>query len=175
MNFQHDYSTAPIGSILDDTAAGSDKLYLQSTIGTDIELELKEIAAAFAENPKVINIAELFIPVDTNQPYYPLNKLSVSRYLEDGTAEFLPDQIQTGDRIIDGSLNSDSLYYRFLITQYVQEIIHNYVPGSEKSETLLISPFGNNTLANRSVISGPRPTDPDANRMKIVVTYTPLN
>lgn len=175
MSFKHDYSNAPIASVLNDTAAGSDKLYLQSSIGTDIELELKDIAAAFAEDPKVINIAELFIPVDTNEPYHPLSKLSVSRKLEDGTAEFLPDQVQTGDRVIDGFLNSDSLYYRFLITQYVQEIIHNYVPGSNKSEKLLISPFGNNTLVNRSVVSGPRPQDPDARPLKVKITFTPLN
>ncbi|MFT5878543.1 MAG: hypothetical protein ACI8SA_002412 [Dokdonia sp.] len=175
MTFEHDYSNSPIGSILDDTAVGSDILYLQSTIGTDVELELKDIAAAFATNPKVINIAELFIPVDTTQPYYPLNKLAVSRKLANGAAEFLPDQVQTGARIIDGNLNSDSAYYRFLITQYVQDIIHDYVPGSDKSEKLLISPFGNNTLANRSVISGPRPTSPGKSRMKVVITYTPLN
>ena len=175
MTFEHDYASAPIGAILDDTAAGSQEMYLQSTIGTDIELELKDIASQFAANPKVINIAELFIPVDTAQEYYPLSKLSVSRKLEDGTAEFLPDQVQTGDRIIDGTLNTDGAYYRFLITQYVQEIIHNYVPGSNKSEKLLISPFGNNTLANRSVISGPRPNGANTNRMKIVITYTPLN
>ncbi|MGB0390090.1 MAG: DUF4270 family protein [Salibacteraceae bacterium] len=175
MSFEHDYTNTPVGNVLNDTAAGSNELYLQSSIGTDIELELKEIASAFAEDPKIINIAELFIPVDTNQPYYPLQKLSVSRKLEDGTAEFLPDQVQTGDRVIDGYLDTDSLYYRFLITQYVQEIIHNYVPGSNKSEKLLISPFGNNTLVNRSVVSGPRPNSPDAKPMKVKITFTPLN
>lgn len=174
MTFEHDYTNAPIGAILNDTALGSNKMYLQSTIGTDVELELKDIAASFASNPKIINIAELFIPVDTNELYYPLTKLTVSRKLADGTAELLPDQTQTGDRIIDGTLNSDSSYYRFLITQYVQEIIHNYVPGSEASEILLISPTGNTTLANRSIINGPRPSDPDADKMKVVITYTPL-
>lgn len=174
MTFEHDYTNAPIGAILNDTSLGSNEMYLQSTIGTDVELELKDIAAAFASDPKIINIAELFIPVDTNEVYYPLTKLTVSRKLEDGTAELLPDQTQTGDRIIDGTLNSDSSYYRFLITQYVQEIIHNYVPGSEASEILLISPTGNTTLANRSIINGPRPLDPDADKMKVVITYTPL-
>ncbi len=174
MTFEHDYASAPIGSILNDTAMGSDKLYLQSTIGTNIELELKDIAASFAANPKVINIAELFIPVDTSEVYTPLSKLTVSRKLEDGTAELLPDQTQTGNRIIDGTLNSDSSYYRFLITQYVQEIIHNYIPGSDKSEILLISPTGNTTLANRSVINGPRPLNPSVSKMKVVITYTPL-
>lgn len=175
MQFTHDYSNSQIETILDDTAKGSVQLYLQATIGTDIELELKDIVSKFGSNPKIINRAELFIPVDTLQDYYPLNKLSVSRKLENGTAEFLPDQVQPGDRGVDGFFNSDSSYYRFLITQYVQEIIHNYSPGDIKSEVLLISPFGNNIVANRSVVSGPRPTEPKEDRMKIVITYTPLN
>lgn len=175
MTFEHDYNSAPVGAIFEDTTTGSNQLFLQATIGTDIELELKDIAAQFAADPKVINIAELYIPVDTAQEYYPISKLSVSRKLEDGTAELLPDQAQTGNRTIDGSFNADSAYYRFLITQYVQEIIHNYTPGSNKSEKLLISPFGNTTTANRSVLNGPRPNDPNAEKMKIVITYTPLN
>lgn len=172
--FQHNYSVAPVGNVLGDTAKGSDKLYLQATIGTDIQIELKDIIAKFGSDPKIINFAELFIPVDTNQSYNPIAKLSVSRKLENGTAEFLPDQVQTGTRDIDGYYNSDSAYYRFNITQYVQEIIHNYTPGQDKPEILLISPFGNNTLANRSVVYGPRPTDPTAEKMRIKITYTPL-
>ena len=172
--FEHDYTNAPIGNVLNDTASGSNQLYLQATIGTDIQIELKDIAAKFAANPKVINLAELYIPVDTNEPYYPLEKLSVSRKLENGTAEFLPDQVETGDRVIDGSFDEANSRYRFRITQYVQEIIQNYTPGSNQSEILLISPFGNNTLANRSVVNGPRPNSPDAEKLKIVITYTPL-
>jgi hypothetical protein len=172
--FEHDYSNSAIANILNDTAKGSEKLYLQATIGTDVQIELKDIAAKFAANPKVINLAELYIPVDTNEPYYPLVKLSVSRKLENGTAEFLPDQVETGDRVIDGSFDAANSRYRFRITQYVQEIIQNYTPGSNQSEILLISPFGNNTLANRSVINGPRPSSPDAEKLKIVITYTPL-
>ncbi len=175
MTFEHDYSQSLVGGIFEDTATGSNQLYLQSTIGTDIELELKDIAAQFAADPKVINIAELYIPVDTTQEYYPISRLSVSRKLADGTAELLPDQAQTGARIIDGSYYADSAYYRFLITQYVQEIIHNYTPGSTDSEKLVISPFGNTTTANRSVLNGPRPNDPNTEKMKIVITYTPLN
>ena len=173
--FTHDYANSAIGPALEDTASGSNQLYLQATIGTDIQIEMKDIIAKFASNPKVINIAELYLPVDTSQVYYPLVKLSVSRKLENGTAEFLPDQVQTGDRVIDGGFDADSARYRFLITQYVQEIIHNYNAGDDKSEILLISPFGNNTLANRSVINGPRPSSPDAEKLKIVITYTPLN
>ena len=175
MTFDHDYSNAAIAPVLNDTAAGSEKLYIQASIGTDIQIELKDIVAKFGANPKIINIAELFIPVDTNQPYNPLGKLSLSRKLENGTAEFLPDQIQTGAREIDGTFNADSSYYRFLITQYVQEIIHNYQPGDQKSEILLLSAFGNNIIANRSVVTGPRPNSPDADKMRIVITYTPLN
>lgn len=177
MTFEHDYASAPIGSILNDTAIGSDKLYLQSTIGTDLSLELKDIASSFAQNPKVINIAELFIPVDTTENYYPLPKLTVSRKLEDGTAELLPDQAQTGARDIDGSIYTDSsnTYYRFLITQYVQEIIHNYQPGSNRSEILIVSPSGNTTLANRSVVTGPRPVNSTLPKMRVEITYTPLN
>lgn len=172
--YDHDYANSSIASVLNDTAAGSNKLYLQATIGTDIQIELKDIAAKFAQNPKIINLAELYIPVDTNEPYYPLEKLSVSRKLENGTAEFLPDQVETGDRVIDGAFDAKKSRYRFRITQYVQEIIKNYTPGSNQSEILLISPFGNNTLANRSVVNGPRPNSPDTDKLKIVITYTPL-
>lgn len=175
MTFKHDYSNAPIQSVLDDTASGSNQLFLQATIGTDVQIELKDIVSKFGASPKVINYAELFIPVDTTQPYTPIAKLSVSRKLENGTAEFLPDQIQSGTRVIDGTFDADSARYRFLITQYVQEIIHNYTPGDVKSEILLLSAFGNNTLSNRSVVNGPRPNDPAADKMKIVITYTPLN
>tara|TARA_R110002050_G_scaffold149463_1_gene276009 strand:+ start:37220 stop:38542 length:1323 start_codon:yes stop_codon:yes gene_type:complete len=175
MTFKHDYANAPIQAVLDDTVAGSNQLFLQATIGTDVQIELSDIVSKFGSSPKVINYAELFIPVDTNQPYTPIAKLSVSRKLENGTAEFLPDQIQSGTRVIDGTFDADSARYRFLITQYVQEIIHNYTPGDVKSEVLLLSAFGNNTLANRSVVNGPRPNDPTAEKMKIVITYTPLN
>ena len=174
MTFEHDYDAASIGPIIGDTAKGSQELYLQATIGTDIQIELKDIVEKFGSNPKIINIAELIIPVDTNQPYAPITKLSVSRKLENGTAEFLPDQIQTGNRVVDGAYYADSAYYRFQITQYIQEIIHNYDPNRIKSEILLISPFGNNTSANRSVISGPRPGTPGQRQMKIIITYTPL-
>jgi len=172
--FHHDYSISPVGSILDDTASGSNKLYIQASIGTDIQIELKDIVAKFGSSPKIINFAELYIPVDTSQNYHPVAKLSVSRKLENGSTEFLPDQVQTGNRDIDGLYDSDSAYYRFRITQYIQEIIHSYVDGDQKSEILLISAFGNNTLANRSVIWGPRPTDPNARKMHIKITYTPL-
>ncbi len=172
--FAHDYSSAPIGNVLNDTAAGSNRLFLQATIGTDIQVELKDIIAKFGSDPKIINLAELIIPVDTNQPYQPLAKLAVSRKLENGTAEFLPDQVQTGTRDIDGFFNADSAYYRFLITQYVQDIIQDYTPGQDKSEILLISPFGNNTLANRSVLYGPRPITPGSKKMRLIITYTPL-
>ena len=172
--FKHDYDATPVGNVFGDTAAGSDKLYIQAGIGTDIQIELKDIVSKFGAEPKIINFAELIIPVDTNQPYYHVAKLSVSRKLENGSAEFLPDQVQTGSRDIDGTFDSDSLYYRFRVTQYVQEIIHNYTPGDQKSEILLISAFGNNTLANRSVLWGPRPKDPKARKMHIKITYTPL-
>jgi len=172
--FEHSYDMAPVGTVLDDTAKGSEQLYIQASIGTDIQIELKDIVSVFGANPKIINLAELYIPVDTTQVYHPVAKLSVSRKLENGSAEFLPDQVQTGNRDIDGFYNADSAYYRFRITQYVQEIIHSYVPGDQKSEILLISAFGNNTLANRSVLWGPRPTDPNARKMQIKITYTPL-
>lgn len=173
--FSHDYSQSAVGSVFGDTAIGSQQLYLQSTIGTDIQIELKDIVAKFGEEPKIINFAELYIPVDTTQEYYPIAKLSVGRKLEDGSAEFLPDQIQTGNRDIDGNYNADSAYYRFRITQYVQNIIHNYVPGEDKSEILLISPTGNNTNASRSVLYGPRPMNPSKEKLRLVITYTPLN
>lgn len=174
-HFEHDYSASQIGSVFGDTAVGSEQLYLQATIGTDVELELKDIVAQFGANPKIINLAELIIPVDSNQPYQPVPKLSLSRKLENGTAEFLPDQVETGYREIDGRYDDENNRYRFRITQYIQEIIHNYDPNNDKSEILLVSPFGNNTLANRSVVYGPRPSMPDAEKMKIVITYTPLN
>lgn len=172
--FEHDYSSAPVGDVFDDTASGSNQLYIQASIGTDVQIELSDIVAKFGAEPKIINFAELIIPVDTNQPYYHVAKLSVSRKLENGSADFLPDQLQTGNRDIDGSFDSDSLYYRFRITQYVQEIIHNYVPGDQKAEVLLIQAFGNNTSVNRSVLWGPRPTDPNGRKMQIKITYTPL-
>lgn len=173
-SFQHDYDNSAIASSIDDTVSGSVELYLQSTIGTDVQLELEDIVAKFGVDPKIINLAELIIPVDTNQPYAPLNQLTLSRKLANGSAEFLPDQVETGDRIIDGYYDADNARYRFRITQYIQEIIQNYSPDDVGSETLLISPFGNNIVANRSVISGPRPNTPDAEKMRIIITYTPL-
>lgn len=175
MQFEHDYDAAPVSAIFNDTATGSQTLYLQATIGTDVQLEMKDIVAKFGADPKIINYAELIIPVDSNQPYYPLNQLTLSRKLENGTAEFLPDQVQTGDRKIDGEYDADKHRYRFRITQYIQEIIQNYSSGDDKSEILLLSPFGNNITANRSVVLGPRPSDPSAEKLRIVITYTPLN
>jgi hypothetical protein len=173
--FSHDYSMAPVGSALNDTATGSQKLYLQSTVGTDLEIEFKDIVAVFGSEPKVINYAELIIPVDTTQPYFPVDKLSVSQINADGSTEFLPDQVETGNRVIDGSFNADSAYYRFRLTQYIQDIIKNYTPGQDESQVLRISPYGTNTLANRSVLIGPRPANPGDKKMRLRITYTPLN
>lgn len=173
MTFDHDYSGTPVEPFLGDTSAGSKTLYLQATIGTDIALELKDISEKFAQGNKIINKAELIIPVDTMSTFNQLFKLSISRQTTSGYYEFLPDQVETGSRIIDGNYNGDSNYYRFLITQYVQEIVNDYVPGVTKSEKLRISAFDNNIVANRSIISGPRPVTQGIRPMKIRITYTP--
>lgn len=177
MNFTHDYENAPVGALLNDTAAGAETLYLQSTIGTDVIIELSNLVELLGAEPKIINLAQIVIPIaDTSSGYPVLDKLSLKALLEDGSYEALLDQAEPEPRNIDGNYYSDQLEYRFTVTRYIQEIVQTYDPSSVSSiEKLIISPFGNNLVANRSIISGPRPSGIDAPKMRLIISYTPLN
>lgn len=176
MNFGHDYDNAPVGSIINDTATGSETLYLQATIGTDMIIELTDLIDILGPEPKIINLANLIIPADTNTRYPLLDKLSIKSVLDDGSYEALLDQAEPAPRNIDGNYYASENEYRFLITRYIQEIVQTYDPNTPSSkEKLIISPFGNNLVANRSVVNGPRPSGVDAPKMRLIISYTPLN
>jgi hypothetical protein len=174
-NFKHDYPNAPVGAALNDTAVGAQTLFLQSTIGTDAIIDLTDLLDQLGPDPKIINLANIIIPVDTSTEYPVLNKLSLKRVLDDGSFAALLDQAEPEPRNIDGSYYSADAEYRFQVTRYIQNLIQTYDPNSPSNkEKLIISPFGANVLANRSIITGPRPNDPDAPKMKLIISYTPL-
>lgn len=175
-NFGHDYDAAPVGTVINDTAAGAETLYLQSTIGTDAIIELTDLIDLLGPEPKIINLAQIIIPADTSSRYPLLDKLSLKRVLDDGSYEALLDQAEPSPRNIDGTFYAGTSEYKFLITRYLQEIVQTYNPNTPSSkEKLIISPFGNNLVANRSVLVGPRPNGIDVPKMKLIISYTPLN
>ncbi len=172
--YDHDYQNTVAGQAFNDTTIANEVLYLQSMFGVHVVLELHDLIQALGEEPKVINFAELIIPVDTTQEFAMPEQITLKRLLENGTTELLPDQLEIFPRDLDGKYNSEEKHYRFKITQYIEERLRLYDPQDPRTEVLIITPVGNDVSADRAVLNGLNPSDPNKKKIRLIVSYTPI-
>lgn len=154
-----------------DTALGDNRLFLQPMSGVKVKIRFPFIKDLASLSDVSIDRAELIIPVDQSDAsaltFEKPSKLSLVRIADNGTLEFLPDQIYT-ETTFDGNYYSDSKFYRFVITRHIQ----NLVSGAVNDNGLYLMVSGSAIRANRLLINGP---GAPANQLRLRIVYTRIN
>lgn len=177
--FEHNFSGTEVEQAIQNPAYGNNKAFVLSMAGTYVEVEIPHLKALAAQ-PILVHKAELVMPVenDQNEPYPPHQQLLIAKVTEEGEEEITPDQLEGGSHF-GGQYNETTEEIKLRITRSVQEMVNDarnnqsinpvfhLIPGD-------LSTGGGAVNAFRTILAG---TDNPAlnRRMKIIISYTPVN
>ncbi len=162
--FKHRYTTAPLSAVVNGPVDGSEAFYVQSGGGLKSIISLPTIMDLKKGN-RVINRAELIIPVEDDPSFTKFDVLYLRYENEDGDLKVLPDETA---QTIGGLYNSTTKKYRFNITRYVQSLMTDEIAPS--SLHLIGGTTG--VSVKRIVAHGPEynSANPSEN-MRLIVTF----
>lgn len=151
-------------------ADGNQVAFVQGGSRVKTRIEIPYIDILNQEERRVINKAELFLPLaDFPDSRYPNQSLLfVLTETEDGSAVGLPGQLSTTIDI-GGNYESASNRYRFNVTRWLQD----YLNGNQAVNFLHLVSSNAGIVVNRVKLNGPEadPENPDRN-MRLVITYS---
>lgn len=176
--FEHEYSTSTNTDFIQEvlqgqSSLGEDVLFVQGGGGVKTRITFPYLENAFAElgNRVIIHRAELII---TNAHpgemfFIQPNALTIQGIGKtDNSIRFLPDDdYYTSSNYFGGSYDASKSEYRFRITHYVQQLIHQQGDWSN-SVNLIVR--GSAVRVNRLVFNGTNPDSPSPLRLEI--TYS---
>ncbi len=167
--FNHNYSGSQIENKINDSLDIHPEVYLQGMGGlrTKLNLKLPEAMMNKINDGVTINKAELVItlPGDPTISNFGLPaSLRVFNVGADNKNMFIPD-LSLGEAYYGGSYLSASKTYRFNIGRYVQELVHPNPDKRIANTGLFVVITDERTSANRIIVD---------NKMKLIITYTPL-
>lgn len=165
--YDHDYSISPIP--FSDTAQGSITSYVQSMGGVKTKIDLPYLNKLIEQGPIAVNKAELIIKVadNTTDIYSPHDRFVLFGSDSIGKNFVLPDQIASvTSSFFGGEYNASAKEYVFNIPRYVQQIIN----GTRENYGLFLLASSPATNANRTIIGGGSPLNPQ--HMKLKITFT---
>ncbi len=157
--FAHDYSGTDVENFINDTAAGT-YCYVQSGGGVMTQIDIDGIKTFIDSMPVGINKAELVVDVDTEKinGLQPPDRLLLE--IKDNDETFnAPVDYFMNDYYFNGYYDETEGKYKFVITQYVQELLK----GSNQPTELIVFPQSNKTSVNRVILK---------NDFKLLIYYT---
>lgn len=174
---ERDNSTAPINQFFGDEAAGDSLLFVQSLLGTDVELDFSSIfdVEDFLINQAILELTVAVLPDDDLELNPPIEQLILSSRGDDGELDLLAEineglvfnqlEIYFGGTAEETIVNDLTLYqYKMNITRSLIEISNGNLPS-----TLYLTPLLRNERANRTVIYGPGHA---TNPLKLILSVT---
>lgn len=174
-NIVQDHTNSEAGMRLNSFDAGDSLLYLQSMMGTEIELVFEGLDKF---NDALINRAyiDLYVntPSEIDKLLFPPNRSLHALFLSEGEKVDVEDyEIATSTStpsIFDGVLDSEqngteTLYkYRVNLNSHFQSIVNTEAP-----EKIILQPLLQLTSPRRTIIHGPQSSN---HPMKLTVIYT---
>ncbi len=157
--FSHDYSGTDVENFINDTVAGQ-YCYVQSGGGVMTLIDIDDIKMFIDSMPVGINKAELTVDVDTEKinGLEPPDRLLLELKDDNETFEAPVDYFMN-DYYFNGYYDETEGKYKFVITQYVQELLK----GSDQPTELIVFPQSNKTSVSRVVLK---------NDFKLRIYYT---
>ncbi|MDD3811476.1 MAG: DUF4270 domain-containing protein [Bacteroidales bacterium] len=167
--FDHDYASSPLQPYINDSTSTHNQFYLQAMAGLRgyLKIDLSDSLTSMIESGIAINRAELIFNVDNTDPgiFSVPKSLRVFASTKERTNEYITD-LALGENYYGGTLRNDS-EYRFNIGRYVQDITYPVPSMRRENDGLLLVLTDERLSANRLILN--------ANDIKLVVTYTPIN
>lgn len=166
INYKNSYMNSAVGSIIDDNQEDSLFLYSSGMAGVQTEIKFPDLASQFANQPVVVNRAELFLPLAEGSYSQSgvADQLILASKDANGDLNFLPDFFEGVD-YFGGEYDPTRNAYVFGISRYIQSIIS----GKSNSEALVILVEGSAVTPERAVIFGPAQT---ARKIRLNLYYS---
>lgn len=168
--YSHAYGGLLAGLTKDNPIEGQQRTWVQGGARLKTRIELPHLMELNKQPERVINKAELVLPVtnppNTRTPNVPL--LFVLTETAEGNAVGLPGQLSTTIDI-GGNYEPFANRYRFNITRWMQE----YLNGNMAVNFLNIVSSNGGITVGRIGLNGPEASqdDPEQN-MRLIITYT---
>jgi hypothetical protein len=162
--FEHRYQNTALANVKEAPVDGDEYFYIQSGGGLKAIIDLPTLMN-LKEGNKVINKAELIVPIDFDAAYTQFEVLYLRYENEEGELKILPDEVSQS---ISGNYNSSSRRYKFNITRYVQSLM----TGEIDSSPLHLIGGTSGVSVKRAVAHGPKfnPANPSENT-RLIVTF----
>lgn len=159
---------------ISNPTANQEQHYLQGIGGTYVELDCSSFLEFFKENPAVLNLVELIVPIDqpSFEDYAAPSSLYFKYYNENGTSSFTVDQFEASGTHIDGRLDTEKMQYRFVLTRHFQQLVLDYRNGINTNFGFLLTPTNEPVQPQRIVINGSSPDNDE--KIKFRFVYTPI-
>lgn len=160
----------------DDTAHGSEKLFLQGMGGVKVKVKFPHFKKFAQGHLLAINDAILELNnAETGEGFTPPASLMLIRQDSAGRIGYLVDESE-GSSYFGGSYNSDTRRYQFRLTHHLQYLLMNKYTSNFDLYLMVNSPLKNSVTPNRVVLNGTSPMLPGAveKRFRLKVTYTVL-
>jgi hypothetical protein len=175
MNYDHyDYIHADAllqEQVMDgNTALGDNRLYLQAMAGIKAKIMFPHIRSINANGRVAINEAKLVInDYQEEEEFPPPGRLVVVGIDEEGKNYIIPDQFEF---YYGGYYDTTNNQVVFRITRYIQSLLEE--GAQDYGLHLLIASAS--LLPNRQIMNGPLPDPPTpfSKRLKLNITYTPV-
>ncbi len=171
--FRHDYSSASITPVINDSLYIHPDVYLQGTAGVraHVKIQFPDSLMDLVQEGIAINRAELVFPVAEDPTVANFARpisLRVFNARADGTNEFI-DDLSLGEAYYGGIYDEKTGTYRFNIGRHVQNLLHPDSAQRITNNGLFLVLAEERTSAARLILKN------GAGAMKLVLTYTPLH
>ena len=147
--YYHDYDGTDIENFLQDSVSEGNNLYIQAAAGVKSVIDLEPVLSFTDSGTVGINKAELIFDVDTSLStgLEPPERLLLE-IIDDNETFDAPYDYFMNSQYFNGYYDATKGQYRFVITQYVQELLK----GVQKGTKLKIFPEATKTIARRVVL-----------------------
>jgi len=149
-----------------DSILGNQVIYAQGMAGVKSKITFPYLSDWVENSAIAINEAKLiFTDMDPDNVFHPASQLSLLKINEDGTINYLQDEIEGAAYFGGYYLNGK---YTFRITRYIQSLL----TGGETDYGLYLMMPGGSINAGRSVING---AESEVGKIKLELLYTRPN
>ncbi len=157
-----DNSSAMISDFFGDESAGDSLLFVQSLLGTNVELDFSSIINNdFLINQAILEMTVAVLPEDDLELNPPIDLLVLSTIGDDGELDIIAEiseglvfnqlDIYFGGEVEQNVVNDRNMFqYQMNITRSLIEISNGNLP-----DKLIVTPLSRNESAKRTIIYGP--------------------
>jgi len=147
--YHHDYTGTEVETFLNDSSAGQ-YCYVQAGGGVMTLIDIASVKTFIDSMPVGINKAELYVNVDTQKiGELPPPERLLLEIKDDNETFDAPVDYFMNDYYFNGYYDENEGKYKFVITQYVQELLK----GNGQPTELIVFPQSNKTSVSRVVLN----------------------